>query len=560
MTTLWGALDAVTRPESGLVFIDRRERETLLPWVTLREQARSVAASLRERGVQPGERVALVFRTEPDFFRAFFGCLYAGAVPTPLYPPVRLGRLEQYHERTATMMKSADVVLVLTSPSIRKLLGRAVQGAAPRLGCITLDQLKPSKPTASVPPESHLALVQFSSGTTNTPKPVALSHRALLVQGEVILNQLKEAFPDQAEVISGVSWLPLYHDMGLIGCVIPALLHQANLALIRPEDFIGRPALWLRALSRHKAIISPAPNFAYGLCAQRIRDADLEGVDLSHWRVALNGAEAVQEHTVRAFTDRFSPFGFREEAMTPVYGLSEAALAVCFSDFRSRSLPREGSDGQPQISLGPALPGFGVEIRDEDGAPVPAGLEGHVWVKGPSLMEGYLNQPEATEKVLVDGWLNTGDIGCLIDNELAVIGRAKDILILNGRNYAPAPIEGSIVDLPGLRAGCVAAISTRHGDSERLIVLVEHTAKATKGDIEGLPALCARIILEEHGLQAECLALEPGTLPRTSSGKIRRGAARTQLEQGTLLPPESMGPLKVLGALWESRRSMPRAK
>lgn len=556
--TLDAALDAVTSEDRGLIFVDRRERETLLPWVTLRQEAREIAAGLQARGIQAGERVALVYRTEPDFFRAFFGCLYAGAVPTPLYPPVRLGRLDQYHVRTASMMKSADVVMVLASASIRKLLGRAVQGASPRLGCITLDQLGKHSAAGLTTPNSHLALVQFSSGTTNTPKPVALSHRALLVQGEVILEQLKESFPDQA--IKGVSWLPLYHDMGLIGCVIPALLHQTDLALIRPEDFIGRPALWLRALSRHKAIISPAPNFAYGLCAQRIRDQDIEGIDLSHWRVALNGAEAVQEHTVQAFTDRFQSFGFREEAMTPVYGLSEAALAVCFSDFRSHPAPRKGQDGKPQISLGPPLPGFGVEVRDEQGLPVPQGTQGTVWVSGPSLMEGYLNQPEATARVLVDGWLNTGDIGCLIDGELAIIGRAKDILIFNGRNYAPAPIEGSIVELPGLRAGCVAAISTRHGDSERLVLLVEHTSKASKDEIDQLPALCTKIILEEHGLQAECLALEPGTLPRTSSGKIRRGAARAQLEQGTLLPPEAMGPLKVLGALWDSRRSMPRAK
>ena len=191
---------------------------------------------------------------------------------------------------------------------------------------------------------------------------------------------------------------------------------------------------------------------------------------------------------------------------------------------------------------------------------MPDGTEGTIWVRGPSLMEAYLNQPEATAEVLMDGWLNTGDVGCLIANELAVIGRAKDILILNGRNYAPAPIEGTIVDLPGLRAGCVAAISTKYGDSERLIVLVEHTAKASNEDIQGLPGLCIKLILEEHGLQAECLALKPGTLPRTSSGKIRRGAARAQLEEGSLLPPESMGPLKVLGALWDSRRSMPRAK
>ena len=554
-------LDSIQDSEAGLVFVDRRERETPLPWTQLRNEAKKIAAGLRLKGVLPGERVALVYRTEPDFFRAFFGCLYAGAVPTPMYPPVRLGRLELYHSRSAKMLQGAEAVLVLASPSIRKLLGRCVKEANPRLGCLTLDDLDAKAPLLSEIPFSKLGLVQFSSGTTNQPKPVALSHEALLIQGQVILDELQTNYPDQTKALCGVSWLPLYHDMGLIGCVIPALLHQqAKLVLIRPEDFIGRPALWLRALSRHRAIISPAPNFAYGLCAQRIQDKDLDGVDLSNWRVALNGAEAVHEHTVQAFTDRFSPFGFREDAMTPVYGLSEAALAVCFSDFKARYTAHTDANGTEHISLGTPLPGFKVEIRDTAGSPVGEGESGAIWIQGPSLMEGYLNQPEATAAALVDGWLNTGDMGCLINGELSVIGRTKDILIFNGRNYAPAPIEGSLVDLPGLREGCVAAISVAHGDSERLVVLVEHTAKATSDELEALPGLCVKRVLEEHSLQSECVLLQPGTLPRTSSGKIRRAAARKQLLEETLLAPENMGPLKILGALWESRRSMPRAK
>ena len=555
--TIWETLDAIERTDRGLIFVDRRERETRLEWVQLRQEARCVAASLQRKGVLPGERVALVYRTEPDFFRAFFGCLYAGAVPTPLYPPVRLGRLESYHQRTANMLTSADAVLVLASASIRKLLGRSIREAKPRHGCITLEQLGKSSPIEA-PRTSALGLVQFSSGTTSQPKPVALSHRALLVQGQLILDQLAESFPESRASHSGVSWLPLYHDMGLIGCVIPAMIHSTDLVLIRPEDFIGRPALWLRALSRHKAIISPAPNFAYGLCAQRIRDEELDGVDLSSWRVALNGAEAVQEHTLRSFSNRFSKFGFREEAMTPVYGLSEAALAVCFSDFKAPRKTHQLEDGTKHISLGAPLPGFEVAIRDSQGSSVEEGESGRIWIRGPSLMEGYLNQPEATAEILVDGWLNTGDVGCLFGGELSVIGRAKDLIILNGKNHSPATIEASIVDLNGLRDGCVAAVGVPHADSERLVLLVEHASQATPAEIEQLGPLCTQRILEDHSLQAETVVLKPGTLPRTSSGKIRRRAALTHLLNDSLLPPESMGPLKLLSALWDSRRSMPR--
>ncbi len=288
--------------------------------------------------------------------------------------------------------------------------------------CRTLEDL-PREAARPVPARpADLALVQFSSGTTVEPKPVALSHRAVAAQAEILAGFWPDT-PERRQ--SCVSWLPLYHDMGLIGCVFPALARDAALTLFAPELFVARPALWLRTLSRYRATISPAPNFAYGLCLTRVSDADLEGVDLSGWQTALNGAESISPAVMRAFCERFAPWGFRPEAMTPVYGLSEAALAVTFSDlgrafhvnrFDREELAREGrarisAAGREIVSVGRPVPGFRLRILDpeeRDLRDLPAGTVGRVWIQGPSLMDGYLDDPEATARTLRDGWLDTG--------------------------------------------------------------------------------------------------------------------------------------------------------
>jgi acyl-CoA synthetase (AMP-forming)/AMP-acid ligase II len=382
-----------------------------------------------------------------------------------------------------------------------------------------------------------------------------------VIQAQLILDAIHRAFPESdGRDWTGVSWLPLYHDMGLIGCIIPALLHDADLALIRPEDFIGRPALWIRALSKYKAIISTAPNFAYALCTQRIADADLKGVDLSHWKVALNGAEAIQPDTLKAFAERFEPLGFRPEAPTPVYGLSEAALGVCFSDFNQVFRTLNHAEHGTLVSCGKPLPGFSVQIRDPQGAEVSTGRRGAIWIQGPSLMEGYLDQPELTAKVLENGWLNTGDLGLLDQGELFIVGRSTDLIILNGRNHAPDAIEIALDGLLGLRRGCVAAVGFRpEGEhTDRLLVFVEEDKIASADVLHSLEKRCESAILNTVQLRANVLRLPPGSLPRTSSGKIRRQEALLQFQAGTLLPPEKMGALKILGALWDSRKHMPK--
>ncbi|HEY4574360.1 MAG TPA: AMP-binding protein, partial [Thermoanaerobaculia bacterium] len=329
-------------PEGGLRFVDRSEAATWFGWGEVRERALAVCGGLLNLGIRKGDRVALVFPTGIEFFEGFFGTLLAGAVPVPLYPPVRLGRMNEYLHRTARMLERSGTRLVLADPRVRRILGEAVAAARPDLGCRTIGDLPGSAvEPARVDPED-LGLIQLSSGTTADPKPVALSHRAIAAQVEIL-----SGFWPETEGLrhSCVSWLPLYHDMGLIGCIFPALLRDATLTLLGPELFVARPALWLRALSRYRGTISPAPSFAYSLCVTRVSDQEMEGVDLSSWRIALNGAEPVAPSVIRAFRDRFARWGFRPEALTPVYGLSEAALAVTFSDlgrpFRGRRFDRE---------------------------------------------------------------------------------------------------------------------------------------------------------------------------------------------------------------------------
>jgi acyl-CoA synthetase (AMP-forming)/AMP-acid ligase II len=556
-------------PDGGVRFVDRSERDTWFGWGEVRERAKAVAGGLRELGIRRGDRVALVFPTGIDFFDAFFGTLLAGAVPVPLYPPVRLGRMDEYQRRTARMLGVTQARLVLADPRVRRILGEAVAAARPRLGCRTVDEVRgPTQESdeAFQSDPSDLALVQFSSGTTVDPKPVALSHRALVAQTEII----KSFWRDEPGLRhSGVSWLPLYHDMGLIGCIIPSLARDSAITLLGPELFVARPALWLRAISRWKASISPAPNFAYGLCLSRVTDEDMDGVDLSGWRHALTGAEAVTPSVARAFCERFARWGFRPEALTPVYGLSEAALAVTFSaldrPFRSVRVDREGlgkeglvletKDGREIVSVGRPVPGFKLEIRDDDGKVLTPGRVGRVWISGPSLMDGYLNAPEATARALRDGWLDTGDLGFLRGGELYLTGRAKDVVILRGRNHAPDEIERAVEGLPGVRAGCVAAASwlPENAEGERLVLFVETSRQATSAQVEALPEACRREVLGATGLDVdEVVILEPGTLPRTSSGKLRRQESLRLWLAGDLEPPEPVTALRLAGTMARS--------
>jgi acyl-CoA synthetase (AMP-forming)/AMP-acid ligase II len=561
---------------SGVTFVGLDERETFLPWGEVVDRAARTGAALAALGVAPGDRVAIVLRTEPAFLDAFFGAWWCGAVPVPLYPPVRLGRMDEWIAATARMLQVSGARIVVSGGGTRRLLGGVIERARPPLGCVDAEPLRAGAPApVRLPRPDELALVQFSSGSTVDPKAVALTHGALraMVGALVVSTQ-----PDRSRDAL-VFWLPLYHDMGLIGGLLGPATYPGPLVLVAPEHFLARPALWPRAVARHRGTISAAPSFAYAYVADRVRPADLAGLSLAPWRLALDGAEPVSGEAMRRFAALLAPHGFDPGAFVPVYGLSEAALAVTFARPGGRlegrrvdpvRLARDGevAPGDREVlSVGTPVAGVEVAVR-ADGAAVGEGRLGRIFVRGPALMQGYLGDPAATAKALPDGWLDTGDLGFVAGGELYVHGRAKDVVIVRGANHAPEEFEAPLAGVPGIRPGCAVAVGAEvDGHGEALVVLAERARDAAdageRGDLGdgGLASAVRRAVLEATGVEPhEVHLLAPGTLPRTSSGKLRRGEALRRLQAGTLRPPEKVGALKLAAMAARSQLAFVRAR
>jgi acyl-CoA synthetase (AMP-forming)/AMP-acid ligase II len=570
--TLVHAFERAAGDPSGVTFVGLDERETFLPWGEVYDRAARCGAAMAARGLAPGDRVAIVLRTEPAFLDAFLGAWWCGAVPVPLYPPVRLGRMEEYLAGTARMISISGARMVISSGGTRRLLGGAVELARPPLGCEDAARLVSGRERMRprLPAREELGLVQFSSGSTVEPKPVALTHGALQAMADALVHETR---PDRSRDAL-VSWLPLYHDMGLIGCLLGAATYPGPLVLIAPEHFLARPALWPRAVARHRGSISAAPAFAYAYVAERVRAADLQDLSLASWRLALNGAEPISGEAMRRFTWRLAPHGFDAGALVPVYGLSEAALAVTFSrpgrapmgrHVDPDRLARDGevAPGEREVvSVGSPVAGVELGLRDEGGAELGEGRLGRIWVRGPALMRGYLGDPAATDRALRDGWLDTGDLGFVLDGELYVHGRAKDVIIVRGANHAPEEFEAPLAGVAGLRPGCAVAVgSTGHGGEEALVILAERARREAIPDDGPVEAEVRRAVLEATGVAPrEVHLLAPGTLPRTSSGKLRRGEARSRLEAGALLPPERVNALRLAALAARSQLAYARAR
>jgi len=552
---------AATEPGVGVRVLDRHLRAEEMTREELLAAARVVAANLRRAGLGPGDHVALMLPTSLDFPRVFYGCLLAGVVPAPLYPPVRLGRLDAFFESSAAVMRRLPARALIVDRRIARVVGRLVAETRPPGGLMLAEELCAGAPVAPgpggdrAPAPDDVAFIQCSSGTTRAPTPIPQTHRAVSANIDAIIDALPEAV---RQAPGGcVSWLPLYHDMGLIGCLLSAVRAARPLTLIPPELFMVRPVIWLEALSRYRGAISAAPDFAYALCLDKIVPGDTAGLDLSEWRLALDGAEPISADTLRAFAARFAPCGLRAEALTPVYGLAEAALAVTFSradapftgrrfdrDALAAGEARDAPDGVELVSVGRPLPGYAVEVRDAAGERVRDALVGRVWARGPSLVTAYHNAPAPIR----DGWLDTGDVGVVRDGELYLCGRAKDVIIVRGRNHAPQDLERACSEVAGVRTGCVVAGADGAGGRERVVLLVE-----VREAREGLAEDCRGAVRAACGLEpGEVVLVAPGTLPRTSSGKLRRAEALAQWRAGTLTPPRAMGPVAMAGVLVSS--------
>ncbi len=553
---LWKAKEA---PEHlGIIFVDRSGKEEQYSWKTITERAQRMAQWLIDQGVQFQDRVCIVLPTSIEFFDVFFGAQIIGAVPVPLYPPLRLGKMDSYVARTVTMLTAVNASILLTNKRVSRVLGRVLVEYTPPLGLhnlnsVNLDTLEPVSEYSSELTSDHLAMAQFSSGTTVAPKPVGLTYRQVLSNTDLISETL------EGEV--GCSWLPLYHDMGLIGCVFPAFSIPGTMVLIPPEVFLQRPILWLQCISKHRAFISPAPNFAYAYCVQRIKDEQLEGLDLSCWKMALNGAEAVAPKHLRAFQEKFKSVGFHANALCPVYGLAEASLGVSFSSpdtpFTAKKFDREilqegrvveRNDGIELASVGQPLPFCNVEIRDNNGSKLPTNQIGNIWISSPSLMQGYLNDaPSAIE----NGWHNSGDLGFFHEGELYIYGRSKDVIVLGGQNHAPQDLEMAVDGLSGVRTGCAVAVGHQDDEGERIFLFVE----TLKGESipEDLAEQCKSSVSRETGVNCDLIILvSAGTLPRTSSGKLRRRETLNLFLSGNLLPPKEMNAFNLAGIMAQS--------
>jgi 1-acyl-sn-glycerol-3-phosphate acyltransferase len=525
--------------------------ETPITYGDLLTASTAVAGGLRDVGVARGDRVALMLRTERVFFEGFFGALIAGAVPVPLYPPVRAEDLLAYTRRQQGILRNAAARVLITFAEAERLAG-LMRGQVPSLETVTTtEHLSSRRAHTSWAPTNpgDPALIQYTSGSTGDPKGVLLSHANILANVRAIGDAL-DIRPDDV----GVSWLPLYHDMGLIGLWLGALYFGVPVSIMSPLAFLSRPSRWLWAIHAHRATVSAAPNFAFDLCARKVTEDEVRGLDLSRWRVAVNGSEAVSPDTIQAFTRRFAAYGFKPDAICPAYGLAEAAVALTLGPLRraprvdviarepferSRQLhPSTPDDARALrfVSCGVPLPGHGVRIVDRSGQPVGEHVEGRIQFRGPSVTGGYFRRADTTRAALHDGWMDSGDLGYQVGGELFVTGREKDLIIQGGRNICAEEVETITSGVPGVRRGCVAAfgIPDPATGTERLVVVAETRAR-DRTQREALERAVRDRLVDGIGSPPDLVVIgDPHAVLKTSSGKIRRSATREAYLKGTL--------------------------
>jgi 1-acyl-sn-glycerol-3-phosphate acyltransferase len=522
-----------------------------LTYGDLLARSRRVAAGLAGLGVGPGQTVGLMLPTGLDYFAAFCGALLAGGIPVPLYPPARKSQIEDHLRRQAGILRTAGAEVLLTFPEVlplARLLGAQLPGLR-RVATVAEVSAAPAAPPAVNVRADDVAFLQFTSGSTGNPKGVVLTHANLLANLRAI-GPGADIRPD--DVI--VSWLPLYHDMGLIGAWMGSLYFGLPLVLLSPLTFLARPAQWLWTIHRHRGTLSAAPNFAYELCVNKIADADLEGLDLSSWRMALNGAEPVSPEAVRRFLERFARYGFRPGAMAPVYGLAESSLALAFSPLgrpplvdvvareafqrTGKAVPAAADDPHALrfVSCGVPLKNHEIRIVDGDGREVGERQEGGLEFKGPSASSGYFRNPEATAALVRGEWRDSGDRAYIAGGEVYITGRVKDIIIRAGRNLYPHELEGAVGEIAGVRKGCVAVFGSPDPatGTERLVVMAE-TRERDEAALERLRQAIQDATVDLLGTPADVVALvPPHAVPKTSSGKIRRSSARQVWESGRI--------------------------
>lgn len=547
------ALDAGrNRTEQGFTFVATGGREDFVSWDRLRSEAINCAAHLRASGLRQGDRLALVMPAARDFVPTFLGAVWAGIVPAPFHAPASPGNPASYLASLADALEKIQPAYLATTGKVAEEIRGDVRLAASLSGIVTAEALKNDAPD-SYPCEpievagDDVVFLQFTSGSTGGPRAVEITHASLRANAWAIMRENLKADSDRDH---GVSWLPLTHDMGLIGFVLSPLFHKIQVTFIPTTSFVRNASVWLDTIHQKRATISFAPNFAFALTTKRAHASHLSKWDLSCVRALGCGAEPINPATMRGFIEKFAPCGLRPEAILPCYGMAEATLAISFGRLdevfsldliarsglleHRRAIPvatPEGEDVVEMVCCGPPLHGHEVAAFDERGQRLGPRQVGELWMRGPSVARGYHGDPEASRLAFSGGWLRTGDLGYIADGSVHVTGRKKDLIIINGRNYDPQRIEWLLDGVPAVRNGSGIAFSVPGPATEELVIFVESRTR----EPEALQVILrSRIATELQLIPSKIVVWAPGTLPRTVNGKRRRAVARQQYLDATV--------------------------
>jgi len=536
-------------PERGFTFQNMTGEETKFTFVQVEEATARLAKGMQDMGLVKGDRIGLIVVEPQEFVLNFLAAIRIGVVPVPLYPPLSFGALDAYVARTTRVLEMSEAKYLFASERLQNILWSIVDEVPTLKKLVRVEDFsgadgRPEFPELAL---EDLCFLQYTSGSTSDPKGVMVTHGSLAANAEAIIMDGLDSPEDRHDV--GVSWLPLYHDMGLIGFVIAPIYYVLDVVYIPTMRFIKRPNVWMDTISRHKGTITFAPNFALALATRKAKDRQLESWDLSSLRVVGCGAEPIHPSTVRAFTETMGKANMPANSVLPAYGMAEATLAMSFKPLAqemrtvvvdAKAFQEDGKVQEPagqdslvfeHVSCGPTFSKHKLVAMDEAGNVLPEGSEGELCFAGPSVTPGYFNNPEATAAAYRDGWLHTGDLGYILDGEVFVTGRLKDLIILNGRNLHPQSIEWACQDVPGVRKGNIVAFSRTGANSEELVIVLETRETETEQLVADVKASVRK---EISVAPADVVCLPPGSLPKTSSGKLQRRKTRSQYLTGEL--------------------------
>ncbi|MDX2499585.1 MAG: fatty acyl-AMP ligase [Deltaproteobacteria bacterium] len=549
-STLAEALDYAAQGSTGYNFYNGSAKlYATLPYQQLREDALVLARRLIGLGVSRGSRVAMVADTQPDFMRFFFACQYAGLVPVPLPASIHLGGRDAYVSQLKRLLSICQADIAMAPKDFLPYLIDAAEGLNLRFSGSPqeFDELPESDEQLRPSQTDDIAYLQYTSGSTRFPRGVMITQKAVMSNLFAILKYGIQIRPgDRA-----VSWLPYFHDMGLVGLVLAPLAAQFTVDYLNTRDFSMRPRLWLTLMSQNRATLSFSPPFGYELAARRVREKEVHNFDLSAWRIAGVGAETIRTESLELFADRFAASGFDRRSFVPCYGMAECSLAVSFSQLgqgvdvdhvdanalatENKALPVHPTHGNGTATTnkfsncGAPLPGFDVEVRDEQGQVLPERQCGTLFVRGPSVMAGYFGDLKSTREVLSpDGWLNTGDLAYRVGNGIVITGREKDLIIINGRNIWPQDLEYLAEKQSEVRTGDASAFSVLNQNGKEQAVMMVQCRESDENKRSDLQERLHSQVRQEFGVDCLTELVPRNTLPRTTSGKLSRSGARKE--------------------------------